>query len=205
MVLNTAEVRWCYSGEMPFHLRDWFLGLDDDARSEPPRVDHYLLVRDTDALGIKFREGRIEVKQRFGDPRRATFRVGATGTIEQWRKWGFPLASAGEERANLEAMDAWMAVEKDRWLRDYRVDAKGTIWLLEAPDLTIPTCSVELTSVRVQGWQGWTLAFEAAGPAATLVPTLEQVAGQVLSTLDDFELRPQDAFGYPRWLQIIAF
>ncbi|MBN1248890.1 MAG: hypothetical protein JXC32_14610 [Anaerolineae bacterium] len=202
MVLKTAEVRWFYMGIVPSRLLAWFVAPDDRVTSEPPRTDHYLLVKDTDALGIKYREGRIEVKQRLGSSRHVVFSEDTAGLVEQWQKWGFPLESAAEDCATLEALDAWVAVEKARWLRDYRIDSDGRISVLDVPDLSIPSCSVELADLRVGDQRAWTLAFEAVGPTGTLTHTLERVARQVLGTLGGYALRAADSYGYPRWLQI---
>jgi hypothetical protein len=201
LVLETAEVRWFFEGTTPSALRAWFLGLDGDLNAEAPRTDHYLLIQQTDALGIKFREGRIEVKQRSRSPERSAFGQDQSGSLEHWRKWGFPLASVGEHQASLETLDAWIAVTKTRWVRDYRIGPLGTLLPLERPDLSIAACSVELADVQALDTDAWTLAFEATGPAVTLAATLENVARQILNSLEDRSLVAKNSYGYPRWLQ----
>jgi hypothetical protein len=202
MVLTTAEVRWFYDGRVPGEFRAWFVGLSDHVRSEPVRVDHYLPVDDTDTLGIKFREGRIEVKQRLAPPRRIALGCGV-GTLELWRKWGFSLAQIDGVQEMPELCNTWTPVEKQRLLCDYRIGPAGEIEPLEAPDLTIPTCSVELTDVRARTKTAWTLAFEADGPMEALTPTLAHVARKVLSTAGGAEMEREHSYGYPRWLQLI--
>jgi hypothetical protein len=202
VLLTTVEVRWFFAGSAPADMHTWFVQHSAAVTSEPRRVDHYLLVRDTDALGIKFREGRIEVKQRVHSLYHIDFGRDQVGAVECWRKWGFPLASV-ESGTPLEELDAWVAVAKRRWLCDYRIDAEGRLAPLEAPDPTIPTCSVELTDICTGGQAAWTLAFEAAGPSELLEPTLRRVARHVLATCSDCELRLEHSFGYPQWLRLI--
>lgn len=202
VLLTTVEVRWFFNGSAPAEMHAWFDQQAAAVTSEPRRVDYYLSVRDTDALGIKFREGRIEVKQRAHSSCRVDFGHDQVGAVERWRKWGFPLAAV-ESGTRLEELDGWVAVAKRRRLCDYRVDAAGRIALLEAPDPPIPTCSVELTDVSACGQAAWTLAFEAAGPSEMLAPTLSRVARYVLTTCSGCALRFEHSFGYPQWLRLI--
>ena len=215
MLFTTVEVRWFRCGEVPEPLRDWFLEERAHVTEEPPRVDHYLLVTATDGLGIKYREGRMEVKQRSAAPRVVSFGGGAVGTVARWRKWSFPLAAAVEARETLDAHGAWWAVKKSRLLRDYRIDVDGAIIPVSESNGPEARCSVELSQVEVIGQRWWTLGFEASGPPATLSESLERVTRYILrrmaTALDassgssgaDF-LGRDISFGYPRWLQELA-
>jgi hypothetical protein len=57
VVLTTAEVRWFARGGVPSGLHTWFIDRDVPVTAEPARVDHYLLIGDTDALGISCGKG----------------------------------------------------------------------------------------------------------------------------------------------------
>ncbi len=208
-MLSTAEVRWFEQGEIPDHILDWFERGSAMLQPEPPRVDEYLRVRDTDGLGIKFREGRLEIKQRYGQAAVVTFAPSATGTVELWRKWGFELAEPVEGREVLKGVDAWVSVRKERWLSHYGVRCGGTLERL--PTLASPAtgCSVELTRVnsphirlRDQVW--WTLGFEAIGGESELVDTLATVARHVLRSAAGMALSAEISYGYPRWLQLVT-
>ena len=200
----TAEVRWFFSGLTPEGVGAWFSAEMPRPDLQPSRVDHYLIVRDTDGLGIKFREGRIEVKQRYDQGVMTTFADDAAGTIELWRKWGFGLAAYARDGEIFETLDAWVAVQKARQVRNYAVMPDGK--LVVVPRSTYPhrECSVELTEVLALGDAWWTLGFEAMGAESTLRETLTIVARHVLTQPNAPTLDAADAYGYPRWLQLLG-
>ncbi len=207
-VLSTAEVRWFHKGKTPAKLRSWFrkLAAKDGVEAEPQplRIDHYLLERDTDALGIKFREGRVEVKQRQGERRLISFGPGWDGYVETWRKWGFPLADAQRRGEAFESLDDWIAVRKKRRVITYSISPKGKLIALSGDADAESGCSVELTQVRVKKTLWWTLGFEAKGRPEKLESTLELVARAVLNGSAPPTFGPTDSFGYPGLLQTLG-
>jgi hypothetical protein len=200
---DTAEVRWFFRGPIPEEVSAWFAAERPRPEPQPPRVDHYLIVRDTDGLGIKLREGRLEIKQRYGQGATMAFAGNASGTVELWRKWGFSLTSYGLDGESFETLDTWVAVQKARQLRNYAVRGGA----LEAvPAFTTPgrSCSVELTEVLARDHTWWTLGFEAVGNGRHLKETLHAVARSFLAQERSPTLRTADAYGYPRWLQLLV-
>ncbi|MGC9522545.1 MAG: hypothetical protein ACP5HG_11775 [Anaerolineae bacterium] len=205
----TAEVRWFEEGEIPDHVLDWFAQVHPMSQPEPVRVDHYLRLRDTDGLGIKFREGRIEVKQRYGRASVATLVPNAAGPVERWRKWGFDLAEPAEDREIIQGTEAWVAVRKERQVGHYGVGRDGAVERLPPLPFQVSGCSVELTRVTtphrpLRGRIWWTLGFEATGKESELVDTLTVVARHVLRSLRGIELSAKTSYGYPRWLQLVV-
>ncbi len=201
-VLSTAEVRWFREGKIPTKLRSWFRKLAAKAEPQPVRIDHYLLERDTDALGIKFRDGRVEVKQRQGERRLTSFGPGWDGYVESWHKWGFPLADAQRRGKAFESFDNWIAVQKKRRVITYSISPKGKLIALPGDAGGESGCSVELTQVRVKKTLWWTLGFEAKGHPENLESTLERVVRAVLSGSAPPTFEPTDSFSYPGWLQV---
>ncbi len=201
-VLSTAEVRWFREGKIPTKLRSWFRKLAAKAEPQLVRIDHYLLERDTDALGIKFRDGRVEVKQRQGERRLTSFGPGWDGYVESWHKWGFPLADAQRRGKAFESFDNWIAVQKKRRVITYSISPKGKLIALPGDAGGESGCSVELTQVRVKKTLWWTLGFEAKGHPENLESTLERVVRAVLSGSAPPTFEPTDSFSYPGWLQV---
>jgi len=201
-VLLTAEVRWFHEGKIPPKLRSWFRGLASKAEPQPLRIDHYLLDRDTDALGIKFREGRVEVKQRQGERRLISFGPGWDGYVESWRKWGFPLVEALRGGREFESLDNWVAVQKKRRVITCSISPKGKLIALSGDVGGERGCSVELTQVRVKKTLWWTLGFEAKGRPERLESTLERVARAVLGGSAPPTFETADSFSYPGWLRV---
>ena len=119
----TLEVRWFYQGRIPEDIRKWFARSDPAPTCEPARTDYYLCLPKSNDLGIKLREGRIEIKQRVHQYGSVQFHRQATGLIEHWHKWSLPLAmtQTGLEEI-LVPESSWTGVRKERLLRGYRCD-----------------------------------------------------------------------------------
>ncbi len=205
----TLEVRWFYPGPLPNQIGDW---LEKSARlpaALPPRQDHYLRLAGKPSLGIKLREGHIEVKTRLEDPREVTFGPRAVGRVARWRKWSFPLAlgsasGAAPGVAPLERLlvpsSAWIAVEKKRLLARYRL-VSGTE--ADSVPLTVPVemgCEFELSWVRAAGEEWWSVCFEAFGWESGLERALLAVAAKVLGPGWPLPLDVEHSLGYPAWL-----
>ena len=201
----TAEVRWFYRGAVPQQILAWFQRGGQKPVAVSSRVDHYLRLADGDLLGIKLREGRIEIKQRHGSAGAVRLHDRVAGQVQHWRKWSFPLDEAGSELPGLLVPpSSWIGVEKARRLRTYRVGGDDTIVAVSAREYPERGCGWELTGVRVRGEAWWSLGFEAFGEQATLRQRLLLVAEHVLCADEPPELEVQDSFSYPRWLLLLA-
>lgn len=203
----TAEVRWFYRGAVPRQILAWFRRGGQKPVAVSSRVDYYLRLADGDGdrLGIKLREGRIEIKQRHGPTRVVRLHDRVAGQVEHWRKWSFPLDQAGSELSGLLLPpSSWIGVEKARRLRTYRVGGDDTIVAVSATEYPERGCSWELTGLRVRGEAWWSLGFEAFGEQATLRQRLLLVAEHVLCADEPPVLEVQASFSYPRWLLVLA-
>ena len=197
----TLEVRWFMPGSIPQEVREWFVRGDPAPLQEPPRVDHYLRLQRSNALGIKLREGRIEIKQRLHQYGNIRFHRRVTGAIEHWRKWSMPLAATGEGLAEiLVPKSSWTAVRKERLLRGYHCETGGQV-IATPGGYTDRGCHLELTTVQAGDRVWWTLAFEAYGTEPSLRGSLTSTMSHILgsdgapTTLD-----ARDSYGYARWL-----
>ena len=203
MSWTTAEVRWFYPGARPERLAAWFARDDPATDNQLPRVDHYLRLAESDGLGIKLREGRIEIKQRHTSAPVA-LTPEAAGLLELWRKWGFGLTANAENGAAVGVDAAWIPVEKRRWVRTYQVASDGAVEPILRSLAPVRECSAELTEVLIGRRAWWTLGFEAAGDEATLTSTLKAVARHVLAEMGPHTFALHDSYGYPRWLQRLS-
>lgn len=196
----TAEVRWFYRGDAPPAVLAWFERRQRSAEAQPLRVDHYLAL-DRDSLGVKLREGRIEIKQRVARHGSVRFHERATGLVEAWRKWSFELAgplAAGPD-APL-SPQGWIAVRKARRLCRYHLGGAGRLVSAPLDSYPAPGCDLELTAVRAGEQTWWTLGFESFGAETSLYETLRFVAGQILAGGESPGLAVQDSRSYPAWL-----
>lgn len=193
----TAEIRWFYPGRLPSDVLAWFQ--QGHARRVEPagRTDRYLGAVDTDGLGVKLREGRVEVKQRFRSPDLVTLAEGVAGYLEHWRKWSFALApESGEETAS------WIAVSKERWLRRYSLLKDGGLEVVPPSRYPDRACDLEVTQVRAGGQVWWTLGFEAFGQTSALRDILLGAAEEILRTPPPMPLTAETSYSYPRWLAL---
>jgi hypothetical protein len=201
----TVEVRWFFEGRVPEGVAEWFRRGVYGPDEQPRRVDHYLRLGETESLGIKLREGRIEIKQRHRPHGVVRFHERAAGLVEGWRKWSLPLAGVGEGLAHALVPDsAWMAVQKERSLRNYRLGSGGQ--LVPVPGVAYPGqgCGAELTTVEAGGAVWWSLAFEAFGPESSLQENLVSGIEHLFAREGvPFPLDARASYGYPRWLALL--
>lgn len=197
----TLEVRWFYRGIIPAQVREWFVRGDPAPINEPPRVDYYLCLQRTNSLGIKLREGRIEIKQRLRQYGTVRFHRRVTGMIEHWRKWSLPLAATQDGWAEmLVPKSSWIGVRKERMLRGYRCDDDRQVVVPQGA-YADRGCNLELTSVQVGDRVWWTLAFEAFGVEPSLRTSLASTMGYILERDGaPYSFDARDSFGYARWL-----
>ena len=206
----TLEVRWFYPGPLPGRIVDTLEERSCLPALLPARQDHYLWLGDEPALGIKLREGNVEVKRRLEAPGEVEVGPGAVGQVARWRKWSFPLApSAGPLARLLVPGSAWLAVEKERYLQRYRLGggARITSSPLEAVAEEAPAeqgCEFELSRVWAGGEEWWSACFEAFGEGPMMEQALLAVAAKVLGPGWPVALGVEQSFGYAAWVARVA-
>jgi hypothetical protein len=183
----------------------WFEAGERAPDDQPPRIDYYVCHADGDGLGIKLREGRIEVKQRQREYGLFRFHPRVTGRVEAWRKWGFALKEADRDLASiLVPTSPWIAVTKERKLRPYRVSGDRGVVAAPTGEPSAEGCGLELARLRIQGREWWSLAFEAFGAESDLQASLTLTARHIFTATDPPDLDGTDSYGYPRWLKMAA-
>jgi hypothetical protein len=187
----SAEVRWFHAGPTPPAVLAWFQGAAGEPALQARRVDAYLPLPGIDSLGIKLREGRIEVKQRLRAYGLFHPHPRVAGWLEGWRKWSFGLAAAGGGGTVLPLLaPSWIAVEKTRRLRRYRVEDRGAVAPMSADAYPERGCDWELTAIRATNGTWWSLSL---------------VVDHILSVTEPQTLQEDDSRGYPDWLARVAF
>jgi hypothetical protein len=196
----TVEVRWFGRGPVPAEVQRWFARCPGAAAAQMPRVDTYLRATG-DALGIKLREGRLEIKPRRGELGVVQLHPGVAARVERWVKWAFPLAADGGDALDaVRGSPAWVDVRKARALRAYTLAADGTVEAVPAGHLTPQACTLELTRVGAGEGVWWTLGFESFGDDARSRERFFRVVEQVLHSAEPPRLRAADSCGYAAWL-----
>jgi len=199
----TVEVRWFQKGKIPPPVLEAYRRAAPFDEDQPPRVDRYLRLPRRDDIGIKLREGLVEVKHRTLPFGTARFHDRAEGFVEGWMKWTFELANLPRYLKEAEHWATWwVGVRKHRQLRKYRVLDDRRVAAVPLGEMCERGCEWELSEVQIEGipeiW--WSLSFEAFG--------LEEVSKEAFVSVVkksgfqglEMPFRLEDSFGYPEWL-----
>ena len=200
----TVEVRWFYKGTVPPQVAAWFDKVGQEPSELAERTDYYLYLGDGDALGIKLREGRIEIKQRQRQFGPTTFHDRVTGMVEQWHKWSFALAGSADPLGEMPIpTGSWIGVQKVRRLRRYHLAGDQRREIKAATGWPVQGCHFELTELVVEEQVWWSVCLEVFGAKSTFQQTLAFVAGHIMTRNQPPLLDVNNSYGYPRWLEMI--
>lgn len=193
MPYASSETRWfCDDRDILWRVYAHFPPAGEGLH-ESDRTDYYLRTG-LPNTGVKVRQGRHEIKVKSEPDERWDH-----GIIQHWVKW-----SAEEQQHILNTIDDglledWIAVEKVRYLKRYRIDVDASI--AYAGDQFIDEgCGVEFTVVRVPsaGMEVYTLGFEAFSVSGkcheNLIATLHGLQA------DYQALDAAESIGYPEFL-----
>jgi hypothetical protein len=162
---------------------------------------------DRNDLGIKLREGKVEIKHRTHQYGVLHFHPHAAGYVDAWRKWSFDLATfSADPKPRSPWSDWWIGVRKERWLRRYLVTEIRRV--TEVPDgvMIENGCEWELSRIQTEGVEGvwWSTAFEAFGEVSALKDILVEVVGKTFMDISGWEYCAEDSISYPKWLGLIG-
>lgn len=209
-MLRSAEVRWFFPGAWPDEVRRWF-GAGRQLEAEGEREDRYLLFPECETVGVKLREGKLEVKARVSGPGPFAVADGVRGRTDQWVKWSFASEGLQTLTGDLLRSGRWVGVRKERYLRKYSVDS-GQVEEVPPRQKPLPVsgCNVELTAVGVDAepasW--YSLGFEAFGNPAGLAGTLEEAVRSFFAVnggMPGVTLSERESLNYPAWLATLAY
>jgi hypothetical protein len=196
-MIVTAEVRWFARGSIPQRVLNWFQDATESSKPPENRVDDYLLMPEVTSLGIKVRQGRIEIKLRKRKYGEIDLGRGVSGQLEQWQKWSLALEPVEQF---FKPGGNWIPVSKRRYLRKYAIVGESEVHPLPLERFAESGCGVELTAVELFGNRWWTLAFESWGDEVSLTRNLIQTSEYLSITEGAPTLLTIDSYGYPRWL-----
>lgn len=184
-MLTSVELRWFYPGKLPADISAWF-NADGLCQLPENRQDIYLFVApDCDYMGVKLRQGRLEVKWRQAELGTISFANLVAGKLEKWGKW-LCEDETGESflPQGVVSKSEWIRVQKMRQQRQQQ------------------DCSVEITQLAINGDFWWSLAFEAIGEQEDAIAHLQAVGSKIFQDYNLYPLQVQDSFAYPSWLTI---
>ena len=172
----SREVRWFLEGSSSQHpeLLHWFVSFAPfrkDRATGPPewrsrlggKPDIYLLLPGADDMGLKWREGTLQVKGLVEEPGPQGFAGRHEGRVQRWVKWTYDRVSP-EIRAIFQPATGQgrclVPVAKTRALRMFGLDAGDPVEY--APGLRLDRgVGIDLTDIVLGDTRYCTLAFEA--------------------------------------------
>jgi hypothetical protein len=210
----SVETRWFFAGPSERHpeLRHWFETCRPFAASgnlaspewqgraggEP---DVYLLMPGCTDMGIKWREGTLQIKGRVADLGARRFDSRHRGRVQRWIKWTYPEVPAAyralfDERGGNGLQTA--SVHKTRALRMISLES-GVPAEVASGTVLEQGVGVEMTDLELRGERYCSIAFEAFPGDAGAVAGFDAVVAGFLGELG-LTLAVDGSLSYPEWL-----
>jgi hypothetical protein len=224
-IYHSAELRWFLPEQDEWDpLLKWYrlqdqLPLRENGQYDPKtaagpfvkleqeRTDEYLLLPDCGIVGVKQRQGKLEVKALVADSRPFALSA-AVGRVDQWVKWSFEPSEAIAEQFEIELDQSgpWRRVVKKRYTQKISLDSGRPVAVSpnQYPDTG---CNVELTMINVKASVGtWlTFGFEAFGPSGRVMALLDEAVRHFFAAHGPAPVRldGRDSLSYPAWLALL--
>ena len=210
-MFSSHEVRWFLEGSIDEHseLRRW---IQDGAPSPKwqgrlgGKPDVYVVVPEASNMGIKWREGQLQIKGLECALGTQIFSNGYSGKVERWMKWSY----AGDSIAR--DFGAWFSrsdsgpriveVFKTRCLRKVRINPFNGELNEVHPDQPIDRGGIlEVTDLRAGSKAFSSVAFEAFPNDSAMHENFTKLVNEYLKTLKAVSLKASNSLSYPAWLQ----
>ncbi len=218
-MLPSYEVRWFFEEE-PYALAQWFQhkGMAFAAES-PSRNDHYLPLAAKKGLGIKLREGNLEIKQLVKSSGRKSFiLLTITGRVQQWVKWVFNLQEKDPVSTDIISRHQydWVEVAKDRLGFKYSLGGRGKRTTMVGIKEIVPEgCQVEYTRILIKDRIYYSFGLEAFSETGREKQNFSKGSRLVFKEMKEWNsdkvndfmkihLALKDSMGYPEFLEKIA-
>jgi hypothetical protein len=195
----TAEIRWFIQGSAYGMVHAWLKVLDGLYQEELPRTDLYLIFPGGHDLGVKLRQGKIELKKKLAHHGQYDHEANA-GRIESWIKWSIN----GEEGLSPDNNffgdpTHWLPIQKTRFLQKYAISGDQ---LILPPRAGFPEkgIAVELSAVKVLGQDWWTFGLECFGNTGDIHTDLMKLLPRLTIGFPAGMLAAERSMGYPEWI-----
>jgi hypothetical protein len=192
--IQTLEVRWFYPGSLPDEVINWFNTPSENRRQPDTRTDVYLQ-SSAPELGVKLRQGNLEVKYRQQQLGQIEIDRFSESQVEQWSKWicdGVPSSGAKKQ--------GWIPVDKVRYQRFYQVEFLDVIQLAQIDTPRQNAAAIEITELQLRGQFWWTIACEYLGNNISIDRHFSPLVRNLLLNYPLSISTPSISGGYPQWL-----
>lgn len=211
----SIETRWFFEGDSSRHpdLRLWFESCRPFPRAAGLRVpewtgraggapDIYLIMPGCTDMGVKWREGTLQIKGCVADLGARSFGSGHTGGVQRWIKWTYSEVPAAY-RALFEANGAHgletAAVHKTRALR--MIDLGSAKAEEVVPGISLERgVGFEMADLELNGERYCSVAFEAFPGDVAIEAGFNAAVTGFLAELAGGPLGSDASMSYPEWL-----
>jgi hypothetical protein len=214
IMISSHEVRWFLNGGIEQHpaLRHWV----EDGAPNPKWIgrlggkpDAYMIIPESADMGIKWREGQLQIKGLESSLGTQKFTGHYEGKVERWVKWSYE--GKRIETAftpwftNVNATPRIVEIHKTRRLRKVRMNPFTPTMIEVDPDTFIDRGgSLEVTDLRVGGNEYSSVAFEAFPNDSGMHSDFTAFVNFFLGKLHGVELTEFNSMSYPAWLQTLV-
>jgi len=205
------EVRWFLEGSIAHHpeLQSWI----EDGMKSPQwqgrlggKPDVYVVIPDDSSMGIKWREGQLQIKGLESALGTQLFAGGHAGKVERWIKWSY----AGEMISRNFA--PWFGksgagpriveVFKSRCLRKVRLNPfTGEMIEAGTGEAMDRGGILEVTDLRAGEKEYTSIAFEAFPNDSAMHRDFTTFVNGYLKSLKGVPLTESNSLSYPAWLR----
>ncbi len=210
---DSIEVRWFFEVKANQYqsLKRWFEMITPIPKNPSvgplvweDRRDVYLIVPGSNDMGIKWREGELQIKGCASSLGTQVFCGRHQGEVERWMKWSYANTPAAYHRLFLTGKETGLvtaSVRKNRALRKVKLDTiTGKPQEVDAGALINRGLGFELTELEVAGKAYYSLAFEAFPIDSAMDVAFTQSVEFFLDGLTEINLTAADSQSYPAWL-----
>lgn len=214
-MFRSGEIRWFFPGSLPAGpVYDLVSGKQSE--EQPERVDRYLVLPGCTTTGVKFREGRFEIKAQTSAPEPVDYGNKVGGRRGTWVKWSCACGDLFDHCAAPQDDDAWAFVRKRRTVRLVSLEGKSPVDTAVGGPSLRAGCLVERTAIEavicdgtggVPAGPDWerartfhSVAFEAFGEEGQLLGNLDRAVRYVVDAQPGLRLSATDSKSYPEWL-----
>ena len=213
-MVSSHEVRWFLEGSIEQHpeLRRWV----ETGAADPKwtgrlggKPDVYLVVPGAADMGIKWREGQLQIKGLESAMGTQKFAGQHEGQVERWIKWSY------EGKSIEDAFSRWFTDEsattrtvevfKTRCLRKVRISPfSQTPIEVDSQTQIDRGGALEVTDLRVGSNAYTSVAFEAFPNDPGMHADFTVFVNAFLGKLTGVELTASNSLSYPAWLKALA-
>jgi hypothetical protein len=223
-LFQSAEIRWFLPPDTEWEfVLEWFMGegykkndqfadntlgeiFPNNIKREELRTDEYLIIPSCTSVGVKKRQGKLEVKSQIGLPEKY-IHDSISGEINYWSKWSFQPSESNTSimEDDLRLSGEWLKIFKVRYLLKFS-QLKDDIIEISPDEWPESGCQVELTRIWAENdLQKWTsFGFEAFGGSfQNMKKNLTDSIHIFLSERKkpSFLLYSDNSMSYPEWIQ----